>query len=107
MQTQQHAPTWQAPPGPPPVENPANGYGIAALVLGIVSFVIGFAAIRFDSIIGTPVAVAGVVLGVAGLYRIGRRVADNKVMTIFGLVLSVIGLAFAIDAVYLWVSLTT
>lgn len=102
---------WQAPPDAKPqrplVENPRNGYGVAALVLGIVSFLMGFATIRWGASIGFPIGVASLVCGIAGWRRIARREADNRGLTTTALVLAAVGIAFGLYAIVTWISLAS
>jgi hypothetical protein len=79
-----------AAPGPGwPGEAPTqarNGVGIAALILGILAL-IGF-WIPFLSIL---LALAAIILGIVGLRRVSKRIANNRAMPIIGIVLGLIG----------------
>lgn len=104
MQTQQQ---WQAPPATPkhpPVQDPRNGYGIAALTLGIVSSLAGFATIAVGAAVGLPAGIAGVGFGVAAWRRIHHRDADNRAVTVIGIVLAAIGIMFGLYAAAVWVN---
>jgi hypothetical protein len=77
---------------------PRNGFGVAALVLGIVA-VVG-CALNF---IAVGLGVAAIVLGVLGRNRAARGEATNGGMALAGLILGVTGallgaltLAFAV-----------
>jgi hypothetical protein len=66
--------------GAPPVR-PRNGMGVAALVLGIVGFLIG------------PASILAIVFGRIGLNRAARGEATNRGVAQAGLVLGVVTLA--------------
>jgi hypothetical protein len=71
-----------------------NGLGIAALVCGIVGSVVGLIPI-----LGIPALACGLTgfgLGLGALRRLRHRWADNKVMTWFGVVLSVLAVVLGI-----------
>lgn len=70
----------------------ANGLGIAALVLGILSLPAAFLA----GVPGIVLGLVAVVLGVLGLRRVRTRRADNRGMAIAGLVTGVLGLLLGI-----------
>jgi Domain of unknown function (DUF4190) len=65
--------------------SPRNGYGIAALVLGIVSILL------FPGP-GIILGVLGIIFGILGLRLISKGEATNTGMAITGIVLSAIGL---------------
>lgn len=67
---------------PPPATAPRNGYGTAALVLGIVGVLLCWVPV-FGPILGA----VGVLLGVFGLMRSNRGEATNKGSAISGIVL--------------------
>ncbi len=70
-----------------------NGFGIASMILGIVSLAL------FCTCINIPLAIAAVVFGVLHLIRR----PDNKVFGIVGIVTSVISVvAFILMAVLMW-----
>ena len=71
---------------PAPAPEPHNGFGITALVLGIVGCVLGLIPI-----LGIPaiaLGLIGLVFGGLALRRIQEKTATNKVMSWFGAVLS-------------------
>lgn len=83
--------TYPAPaaPAPAPV-NTSNGFGITALVLGIVAVVIAFIPIMgMGAFFLGPLAI---IFGIIGLMRKGRR----RGTSIAGLVLGVVGVIIAI-----------
>ncbi len=66
-----------------------NGFGVTALVLGIVSVV--FSWLTFLIL---AVSVPGIVFGVLAVRRVSHGEANNKVMSWWGLILSIAGTAF-------------
>lgn len=71
-----------------------NGLGIAAFCCGIVGSVLGIIPI-----LGIPALACGLTgfgLGLGALRRLRHRWADNKVMTWFGLVLSVLAVVLGV-----------
>lgn len=80
--------TWTAPP------QPRNGFGTTGFVLGLLAAI--FAWIPFVGVIGWPLAILGLIFSGLGLYRVSKRQASNKGITIAGLVLSLLGLVFCI-----------
>lgn len=85
---------WQAPQPAPAALQPRNGFGVAALVLGIVGAV--FALIPIVGVIAWPMVIVGLVFGVLGILRARKGVATNKGVAISGTVLSGVGLAICI-----------
>lgn len=81
---------------PEPVRPQRNGFGVAALVLGIVGTF--FAFIPIIGVIAWPIVIVGVVLGAVGLHQVMRGTASNKGVTITGLALSSFGLVLC----FLW-----
>ncbi len=77
----------------PPVQY-RNGFGTTGFVLGLLAAV--FAWIPFVGVIGWPLAILGLVFSALGLYRVMKGRANNKGLTIAGLVLSLLGLVFCI-----------
>jgi len=84
-------PYYQQPYGYPPAVAPRNGMGTASLVLGIIS-VVGFAAVWLPMILG----VLAVIFGAVGLGRAGDGQATNRSTAMAGLVLGIVGIAFAV-----------
>lgn len=70
----------------------ANGFGIAALVLGILSLPAAF----FGGIPGILLGGLALVFGILGLRRVKARRADNRGMAIAGLVTGILGLVLGI-----------
>lgn len=78
-------------------QQPKNGFGIAALALGIIALIFGF--VPFVSLFtAVPLGLLGVVFGVLGLVRAAKRVSTNKVMTIFGLIASSLAILLALTS---------
>jgi hypothetical protein len=65
----------------------SNGFGITALVLGILSIPAGFLSWP-----GILLGIVAIVFAVLGLRRVKARRADNKGMAIAGLITGIIGL---------------
>lgn len=65
----------------------ANGFGITALVLGILSIPAGIASWP-----GILLGILAIIFGILGLRRVKARRADNKGMAIAGLVTGIVGL---------------
>jgi hypothetical protein len=86
-----------APPTPPPVQpapHARNGFGTTGFVLGLLAVL--FSWIPFVGVIGWPLAVLGLIFGGLGLRRVLSHRADNKGLTIAGIVLSLLGLLICI-----------
>lgn len=95
-------PLYQPPPGYPPPYPPSqpqarNGFGITALVLGIVGVVIG--TIPILGIPALAVGAVGIVFGGLALGRVRKRVATNKKMSWWGLSLSAVAVVLGIVGV--------
>jgi hypothetical protein len=93
------SPYYPPPWSPPPPKPPSNGFGTAALVLGIVGLVLSF--IPFIGILAWPLVIIGLILGVVGIVRAGRGVANNRGVAIAGVACSAGGLIVC----FAWVSL--
>ncbi len=92
------APAYGAPAQGPPYGSPygapvgkRNGFGTAALVLGILSLVLCWVPV-----VGLVIGVLAIVFAVLGRKRAGRREADNGGMAIAGLVTGIIGLILSV-----------
>lgn len=83
-----------------PRPEPKNGLGIAALVLGIIAVATGW--IPIAGFAGFLCGLVGAGVGLGGLARISKERADNKAMTIVGLVLSILGV---IVSLVMWIAL--
>ncbi|GAA4284228.1 hypothetical protein GCM10022261_17590 [Brevibacterium daeguense] len=82
--------------GPIPTA-PKNGFGIAALVLGLIGLALAFIPFLglFFSI---PLGIVGAILGILGLVRVSKGVANNQVMTVIGLVASALAIILSITS---------
>jgi hypothetical protein len=98
-----HAPQpgYDQPP-PAPVAAPKNGMGTAALVLGILAIVLAFIPIL--GFASWPLSILGVIFGLVGVRRVGKRRATNKGVAVSGFVLSLIGLVLVIISTVMYVS---
>lgn len=88
-------PTQQPPVGPSPIAAPAapaqkNTLGLIGLILGIVGFAL--ACIPIVGVIGWPLMLAGLVLGIIGVTRTGAK----KGTSIAAIIVSVVGPVVAI-----------
>jgi hypothetical protein len=88
---------YQQPEGP--VQRRGNGFGIAALILGIIT-VVAF-AIPFVNYVAIGTGVIGIVLAIVGLTRKGRPHGTS----IAGLILSAIGMILAIIMVVVYAAI--
>jgi len=79
-------------PAPPPgyLPQPRNGYGVTALVLAIVGLV--FSLVPLTGFIALICGGLAVLFALLGLGRVRRGQADNKRLTITGLVLGALAL---------------
>ena len=79
---------WQAQP------EPRNGFGITALVLGILAVLFGL--IPLTGFIAFGLGAVGLIFGLSNVGRIRRRRATNKGMTWTGGILSALGVVLGI-----------
>lgn len=77
-----------------PAVAPRNGFGVTALVLGILGLL--FSLIPIIGVIAWPLVLLGLLFGVLGVVRAGRGRADNRGVAIAGTVLSAIGLVVCV-----------
>ncbi|MEU1290198.1 hypothetical protein [Kitasatospora sp. NPDC005856] len=89
-------PYWPPYPMPMPAPQPRNGLGIAALVLGIVGVTLGLAVILFW--LSWLPALLAVVFGAIGLGYVRKGVATNRAMALAGVILGVAGLLVSVGA---------
>jgi hypothetical protein len=73
------------------VAAPKNGFGITALVLGIIAIVLSWSAIG-----GIVFGVLAIIFAILGIRRANRGIATNKGMSISGLVTGIIGLIIGV-----------
>lgn len=120
MNQQPHGPGQAQPPypqqyGPPPGQQyppqqpygyqqpmpmmapaePRNGLGLAALICAIIGALCGLVPIAF--VIGGPLAVIAIALGIAGMGRVRRGAATNSRTTNFGVVIGILALLLAFN----------
>ena len=98
---QQFAPPqyYQAPQGAQQSE-PKNGFGITALVCGIVGILFCLVPIT-GPFIGGPLSIVAIIFGAVGAKRARRGVATNKTMALWGLWIGIAACAWAIgDLIY-------
>lgn len=80
---------------PPYGQRPSNGFGVAALVLGISAVVLGLFGC-FLAFVGLPLGIAAVVFGALGRGKATRGEADNGGMALAGIVTGAVGIVLAI-----------
>ncbi|RRR97604.1 hypothetical protein [Glycomyces terrestris] len=92
------------PPAPAPVPQPVpvkqgNGFGVTALVLGIIGLVFAFIPIA-NVFTALPLGILAVIFGIIGLVAAGKRAGKGKGTGGTGLVLGIlaIGVTFAMNA---------
>jgi heme/copper-type cytochrome/quinol oxidase subunit 2 len=78
---------------------PRNGFGVAALVLGILAIVLCWTGIG-----GIVLGILALIFGILGVRRANRREATNKGVAISGIVTGAIGLVVGIIFTILWVT---
>ena len=83
-----------------PLAPPRNGFGVAALVLGLLAVVSSWTIIG-----GIVLGILAVVFGVLGRGRARRGEATNGGMSVAGIVLGVVGALIAVALIALAMSL--
>lgn len=73
-----------------------NGLGIAALVVGILAFLVSW--IPFIGILGIIGGIAAVVLGILGMREVQRGRANNRALSLTGLVIGGLALLIGIGS---------
>jgi hypothetical protein len=73
---------------------PENGFGVAAFVVGLIGLLFSF--IPIIGVIAWPLVLLALVFAALGLARVRAHRANNKGLTIAGLVCALFGLAFCI-----------
>jgi hypothetical protein len=98
-------PGWgeRPPPPPPPTPTPSNGFGITALILGIIGVLTGMIPLLFW--LAAVLGIIALVLGIIGARRAKQGYATNLRMSVIGaalggitIVLSFIGILIVADA---------
>lgn len=74
-----------------PGGSPKNGFGIAALVLGILAVLTSFTVV-----VGVLLGLLAIVFGVLGRGKVKKGLADNGGLALTGLLLGVLGLVISI-----------
>lgn len=74
---------------------PRNALGLAALICAIIGCLCGLVPIAF--ILGGPLAIIAIALGIAGMGRVRRGTATNSRTTNFGVVLGILALILAFN----------
>lgn len=88
------APYW--PPYPLPAPPPRNGLGTAAMVLGIVGTLLGLAVVLFW--LSWLPALLAVIFGAIGLGYVRKGLATNRGLALAGVILGVAGLLISVGA---------
>jgi len=88
------------PPAPAPVPQPApakqgNGFGVTALVLGIIGLVLGLIPV-VNIFTGLPLGILAVIFGIIALVVAGKRGGKGKGTGGTGLALGVLAIAASI-----------
>ncbi|HEX8868439.1 MAG TPA: MmpS family transport accessory protein [Lentzea sp.] len=88
--------TYQSPVPPhhPVRQQPRNGVGITGFVLGLTGLV--FSPIPVVGMIAWPLVILGLIFSVVGVVRVKSGKADNKWLSIFGIITSVVGLVVSV-----------
>jgi hypothetical protein len=108
-QHQQHQQYWvpQSQPYPPqqygyppagmmmPPPEPRNGLGLAALICAIVGVLCGLVPIAF--ILGGPLSIIAIALGITGMGRVRRGAATNSRSTNIAVILGILALLMAFN----------
>lgn len=84
----------QPPQAPQPAAQSRNSLGTAGFVLGLIGFVLAF--IPLVGVVAWPLVILGLIFALLGFVRVRGGKADNKGISIAGIVLSAIGLLVCI-----------
>jgi membrane-bound ClpP family serine protease len=76
------------------VQNPSNGVGVAALVVGVVALVLAILVVFFP--LAGLLGLIALILGVVGMGRASRGVANNRGQALGGLITGLLALIIAI-----------
>jgi Na+/H+ antiporter NhaD/arsenite permease-like protein len=101
-------PSFATQPPSPPVARPRNGFGVAALVIGVASLVAAISFILFP--LALVSSVVGLIIGIIALARRRKKGATNPGQAVAGVICSALALIIAIDlAVHVgsWVARNT
>lgn len=83
-----------------PMRRARNGFGIAALILGLLALVLSWTIIG-----GIVLGLLALILGMLGRARVKRGEATNGGLSVAGIVLGIIGLLIAIGILTFGVSI--
>src|ERR1700704_2793700 len=83
-----------------PLTRPRNGFGIAALVLGLLALVLSWTIIG-----GIVFGITALIFGLRGWARVKRGEATNGGLSVAGVILGLIGLLIAIGLIVFVVSI--
>jgi Domain of unknown function (DUF4190) len=83
-----------------PLARPRNGFGIAALVLGLLALVLSWTIIG-----GIIFGITALIFGLLGRARVKRGEATNSGLSVAGVILGLIGLLIAIGLIAFVVSI--
>jgi hypothetical protein len=83
-----------------PLTRPRNGFGIAALVLGLLALVLSWTIIG-----GIVFGITALIFGLLGWARVKRGEATNGGLSVAGVILGLIGLLIAIGLIVFVVSI--
>jgi hypothetical protein len=81
------------PYGAWPPQTARNGFGITAMVLGIVGTVLGIAC--FGAVLGLPLGIAAIIFGIIGLRLANRGEASNRSQALTGLILGIVSVVIS------------
>ncbi|GII87056.1 hypothetical protein Ssi03_50460 [Sphaerisporangium siamense] len=82
-------------PMPMAMPEPRNGLGLAAMICAIIGLLCGIVPIAF--VIGGPLAIIAMALGIAGMGRVRRGTANNSRTTNIAVFLSLLALIAAFN----------
>ena len=86
--------------GQPPQQQRSNGFGVTALVLGIVSILAAFVF----GVPGIVLGIAAIVFAVLNFRRVKAGRADNRGMSVAGLVTGIIGILLGIVMLFVYIA---
>lgn len=84
---------------------PQNGFGVAALVLGISTIAVSWCC--YLMVLGAPAGILAIIFGALGVQKANRGEANNRGTAMAGLVCGIVGLALSVLILVLLVVLGT
>lgn len=92
----------QYAPTPPqvPATKPSNGLGTAGFIVGLIGLLFSF--IPLIGVVAWPLVILGIIFSAIGISKAAKGRATNKGMAIAGLVVSIAGLVVCILWVAVW-----